>query len=274
MTLTIGTGPFGDQGDKAFNFEVQAPRDHVLFFEDSPRRVRVMFGGETVADSRRVKLMHEAGLLPVYYFPEEDVRRDLLEESDHTTYCPFKGDASYWSVRVGDKVAENAVWGYPEPIESCPPISGYLAFYWQGMDHWYEEDEEVFVHPRDPYHRVDVLESSRHVKVSVNGETVAETEKPKILFETGLPPRYYIPPEDVRDDVLLPSDKETQCPYKGVASYYSVEAGGETEEALVWYYPSPIPAAVDIRGHLCFFNEKVDLQVDGEAQQRPHTQWS
>ena len=129
MTLTIGTGPFGDQGDKTFNFEVLAPRDHVLFFEDSPRRVRVVFGGETVADSRHVKLMHEAGLLPVYYFPEVDVRKDLLEESDHTTHCPFKGDASYWSVRVGGHIAENAVWGYPEPLEEAPPLAGYLAFY-------------------------------------------------------------------------------------------------------------------------------------------------
>jgi uncharacterized protein (DUF427 family) len=244
MTLTIGTGPFGDQGEKMFNFEVQAPRKHVLYFEDSPRRVRVVFGGETVADSRRVKLMHEAGHLPVYYFPEEDVRMDLLEATDHTT------------------------------IESAPPIAGYLAFYWRKMDHWYEEDEEVFVHPRDPYHRVDVLESSRHVKVSVNGELLAETNRPIVLFETGLPPRYYIPPEDVREDVLVPSDKNTQCPYKGIASYHSVEVGGETVEDLVWYYPEPIAASEKIRGNLSFFNEKVDLEVDGEAQVRPQTQWS
>ena len=145
MTLTIGTGPFGDQGDKSFNFEVRAPSDHLLYFEDSPRRVRVVFGGETVADSRRAKLLHEAGLLPVYYFPIEDVRMELLEESDHTTHCPYKGDASYWSVRAGVRVAENAVWSYLEPIDSAPPIAGYLAFYWRKMDHWYEEDEEVFV---------------------------------------------------------------------------------------------------------------------------------
>ncbi len=274
MTLTIGTGPFGDQGDKTFNFEVQAPRNHVLYFEDSPRRVRTMFNGETLADSRRVKLMHEKGLLPVYYFPEEDVRMDLLEESDHTTHCPFKGDASYWSVRVGDRVAENAVWSYPEPIDSAPQLAGYAAFYWNKMDRWYEEDEEVFVHPRDPYHRVDVLESSRHVKVSVNGEVVAQTDRPRILFETGLPPRYYIPPEDVREDVLVPSETTTQCPYKGEASYWSVEAGGERVEDLVWYYPDPIPAAGKIQGLSCFFNEKVDLEVDGEKQERPQTQWS
>jgi uncharacterized protein (DUF427 family) len=274
MTLTIGTGPFGDQGDKSFNFEARAPKDHLLYFEDSPRRVRVMFNGETVADSQQVKLMHEAGLLPVYYFPQEDVRMDLLEESDHTTYCPFKGEAIYCSVRVGDSVAENAVWGYPEPIDSCPPIASHLAFYWHKMDHWYEEDEEVFVHPRDPYHRVDILESSRHVRVSVNGEVVAETDRPRILFETGLPPRYYITPEDVREDVLIKSEKNTQCPYKGVASYYSVEAGGRHVEDLVWYYPEPISEAAKIKGHLSFFNEKVDLEVDGEGLERPHTQWS
>jgi uncharacterized protein (DUF427 family) len=274
MTLTIGTGPFGDQGEKMFNFEVEAPRDHVLYFEDSPRRVRVMLGGETVADSRRVKLMHETRHLPVYYFPEEDVQMDLLEATDHTTTCPFKGEASHWSVRVGDNMAENAVWSYPDPIESAPPIAGYLAFYWRKMDNWYEEDEEVFVHPRDPYHRVDVLESSRHVKVSLNGEVVAETHRPVVLFETGLPPRYYIPPDDVREDVLVPSDRNTHCPYKGIASYHSVEAGGETVEDIVWHYPEPIAATEKIRGNLSFFNEKVDLVVDGEAQERPQTQWS
>src|SRR5829696_3156191 len=274
MTLTIGTGPFGTQSHGTFNFDTGVLQPHTLYFEDSPRRVRVMFHGETIADSRRVKLLHETGNLPVYYFPKEDVRMDLLEESDHTTYCPFKGDASYWSVKVGDRVADNAVWGYLEPLDSAPPLADYLAFYWRKMDHWYEEDEEVFVHPRDPYHRVDVLESSRHVRVSVNGEVVAETDHPKILFETGLPPRYYIPPEDFREEALVPSDKETQCPYKGVASYYSVEAGGQQVEDLIWYYSEPIPEAAKIKGHLAFFNEKVDLEVDGEALERPQTQWS
>jgi uncharacterized protein (DUF427 family) len=134
MTLTIGTGPFGDQGDKTFNFEVLAPRDHVLYFEDSPRRVRVLFGGETVADSRPVKFMYEQGHMPVYYFLRADVRMDLLEAKGLTTHCPFKGEASYWSVRVGDRVAENAVWGYPEPIDSAPPLADYLAFYWSKME--------------------------------------------------------------------------------------------------------------------------------------------
>ena len=274
MTLTIGTGPFGNQSGGTFNFDTGVLQPHTLYFEDSPRRVRVMFNGETVADSKRAKLLHETGHLPVYYFPREDVRLELLEESDHTTHCPFKGDASYWSVRVGDRVSENAVWGYPEPIDSAPPLAGYVAFYWNKMDHWTEEEEEVFVHPRDPYHRVDILESSRRVKVSVNGEVVAQTERPKVLFETGLPPRYYIPREDVREEALLKSKKTTRCPYKGIASYWSVEAGGERVEDLIWYYPEPIPEAAKIKGLLAFFNEKVDLEVDGEIQERPRTQWS
>jgi uncharacterized protein (DUF427 family) len=142
------------------------------------------------------------------------------------------------------------------------------------MDEWYEEEEQVFVHPRDPYHRIDVLQSSRHVRVEVNGEVVAETQRPMVLFETGLPPRYYIPEEDIRMELLEESEETTRCPYKGVASYYSVEVGDERVEDLVWYYPEPIPEAARIKGLLCFFNEKVDLEVDGEEQERPRTQWS
>ena len=107
MTLTIGTGPFGKQSHGTFNFDPGVLQPDTLYFGDSPRRVRVMFNGEFIADTKRVKLLHETGHLPVYYFPQEDVRMDLLEESDHTTHCPFKGDASYWSVKVGDRVAEN-----------------------------------------------------------------------------------------------------------------------------------------------------------------------
>jgi len=274
MSLTKGTGPFGEKGSGMFNFDTSVLKAHTLYFEDCPKRVRAVFNGETVADSRRVKILHETGHLPVYYFPEEDLRQDLLESSNHTTHCPFKGDASYRSVRVGDRVAENALWSYPEPIDSAPPLVGYAALYWHKMDHWYEEDEEVFVHPRDPYHRVDVLDSSRRVRVLVNGEVVAATDRPKLLFETGLPTRYYIPPEDIRMEKLVPSDTKTQCPYKGVASYWSVDAGGERVEDLIWSYQEPIPEASKIKSHLCFFDERVDLEVDGEEQPRPQTQWS
>ena len=263
MALALGSGPFGKQSTGAFNFDTSILKAHTLYFEDCPKRVRAVFNGETVVDSRSVKLLHETGHLPVYYFPEEDLRGDLLEPTDHTTHCPFKGDASYRSVRVGDRVAENAVWTYPEPLEDALPISGYAAFYHDAMDKWLEEDEEVFGHPHDPYHRLDVLESSRHVRVSLNGKVVAETDRPKILFETGLPPRYYIPPEDVREDLLVESETKTVCPYKGVASYQSAEMDGEVVEDIVWYYPEPLPEAQKVKDHLCFYDEKVDLQVEG-----------
>lgn len=263
MSLTLGSGPFSEHRGGEFNFEVSAPRDHTLYLEDSPRRVRAMLGGETIADSRRVKLLHETNHLPIYYFPEEDVRTDLLEANDHTTHCPFKGDATYRSVRVGDEFAENAAWSYPEPLESCPPIAGYVAFYRDSMDKWLEEDEETIGHPHAPYHRVDVLDTSRHVTVRANGEIVAETERPKVLFETSLPPRYYIPPEDVRRDFLVESTTETVCPYKGIASHWSVEVDGERMEDSVWGYPEPLPEAEKVKDHFCFYDGKVDVELDG-----------
>ena len=271
MSLTLGTAPFGERPAGFLNVETRKP---FLLFEDSPRRIRATFAGETVVDSRRAKLLHEHGHLPVYYFPGADVRMDVLEQTDHSTHCPRKGDASYWSLRIGDKIAENAAWSYPEPLEDAPPLAGYLAFYWGKLDEWFEEDEQVFGHPRDPYHRIDVMPTSRHIRVRVNGELVAESSRAKALFEAGLPTRWYLPPEDVRTELLLPSDTRTRCAYKGLASYCGVRAGDAVIEDLVWYYPDPARDAEAVRDLLCFFNEKVDLEVDGELQERPRTQWS
>lgn len=273
MTLTIGTGPFGPQSGGVFNFEIDAP-EHILYFEDSPRRVRVELGGETIADSIRVKLLHETGLLPVYYFPQDDVRMDLFETTDHSTHCPFKGDATHHTIKVGDRESENAAWTYPEPLEGAPPLDGYIAFYWDRVDRWLEEDEEILVHPPDPYHRVDIRDSSRHVRVSIDGEVVAETHRPRLLFETGLPTRFYIPEEDVKSELLVGSNTTTRCPYKGLASYWSVKTGGVEEDDVVWFYSEPLPAAQQIAGYLCFFNERVDIDVDDETQDRPQTAWS
>jgi uncharacterized protein (DUF427 family) len=273
MSLTFGTGPFGQDPGGHFNFEVPRKRG-VIYFEDSPRRIRARFGGETIVDSRHAKLLHEQAHLPIYYFPREEVRMDLLEPTDHSTRCPFKGEASYWSVRAGGRVAENAAWGYPDPLDDAPPLAGYVAFYWNKMDEWLEEDEPAIVHARDPYHRVDVLDTSRHVRVSVNGEVVADTTRAKVIFETGLPPRWYIPPEDVKAEALEDSDRRTGCAYKGFASYRTVRAGDAEEEDVVWLYEDPRREAEAIKGYLAFFNERVDIEVDGELQERPVTQWS
>ncbi|MDP8988031.1 MAG: DUF427 domain-containing protein, partial [Actinomycetota bacterium] len=147
MTLTRGRGPFGPEAAGQFNFSRTGPA-HVLFWDPSPKRVRAIFAGEAVADSRRAKLLHETGLPPVWYFPMEDVRTDLLVPTDRHTTCPFKGEASYWSITVGDRTAENAVWGYPEPLQSAPPLAGHVAFYGEAVDAWFEEDEEVSHLPR------------------------------------------------------------------------------------------------------------------------------
>jgi len=265
MALTVGAAPFGRRGSGEFNFDTGVLKPHTLYFEGSPKRVRAVFGGETVVDSRRAKLLHETGYLPVYYFPEEDLNAEVLSATDHTTHCPFKGDAVYRSVEAGGRTAENAVWAYPDADGVFGPLAGYAAIYFGSMDHWYEEDEEVFVHPRDPYHRVDVLDSSRHVRVLVGGEVVAETGSPKLLFETSLPVRYYIPPGDVRLDLLSQSETETACPYKGRATYFSAEAGGQRVEDAAFSYPEPLPEAQKVEDHLCFLGEGVTVEVDGEA---------
>ncbi len=270
MTLTMGTGPFGERRAGVFNAGVSVP-EHLLYFEPIGKRVRVCFGGETVADSTRVGMLHESGHLPVYYFPLDDVRAECLQRTDHVTRCPVKGDASYWTLVVGECRAENAVWAYEQPIEAASWLAGHVAFSWDAVDAWFEEDEQVFVHPRDPFHRIDVLASSRHVRVSLGGELLAESSRPRLLFETGLPVRYYLPREDVRQDRFEPSVSVTRCPYKGVAEYWSVRVGEEVVPDLVWTYAEPFHDALAVRGMLCFYNERVDIEVDGHHEERPTT---
>jgi uncharacterized protein (DUF427 family) len=253
--------------------EVRRP-GATIRFEETGRRVRVRFANEVVADSKRVKLMLEPGRLPVYYFPLSDVRMDLLAPSDHSTDSPHKGTATYWTVRVAGRTAENACWRYPKPPSEVADISDYVAFYWHVMDSWWEEDDEVFVHPRDPYHRVDVLNSSRHVRVEIDGVRMAETQRPRLLFETGLPPRYYIPKVDAAMELLAPTETITACPYKGRAVYWSAEVNGKLHENIAWSYPAPIPECPKIENLLAFFNERVDIYVDGEKQERPVTLWT
>lgn len=268
MTMTVGTGPFGHEPAGVFNREMPAMRG-LIYFESFPRRVRGELAGQTVVDSRHAKLLHEHGLLPVLYFPAAEVRTDLLRPSDKRTHCPWKGDASYWSIDVDGRVAPDAVWEYRDPVPEAPPIKGYFAVHWHAMDRWLEEDEELEGHVRDPYHRVDVLDSSRHVKVTLEGAVLAETRRPKALFETGLPVRWYVPLEDVNLELLGRSDTRTTCAYKGHASTFSVRIDGEMREDLAWTYPDPRRDVDRIRGHVCFYNEFVDIEVDGEAQGRP-----
>lgn len=245
-----------------------APRLNVKT-DRNPKRVSVRWNGEVVADSIRSLILHERGKLPVYYFPREDVRSDVLVPSDNKTYCPVKGDASYYSVKVNGEISEDAVWSYEETIPGREDIKGYYAFYWNKVDAWFEEDEEVFVHPRDPYKRIDALRSSRHVEIYLDEVKLADSKRPVIVFETGVPVRYYLPEEDLNTSLLEASELETACPYKGTASYRSVQINGELHKDIVWTYENPIPEIPQIAGLFSFYNERVQVIVDGVEQPQP-----
>jgi uncharacterized protein (DUF427 family) len=161
---------------------------------------------------------------------------------------------------------------YPEsPIEELRDL---VRLDWGAMDEWLEEDEPVYTHPRDPFTRVDILASSRVVRVEIDGVIVAESASPRILFETGLPPRYYLPLSDLRVDLLRPSATETHCPYKGMANYWSVDVNGQLHQDAVWIYRAPFPESQKVAGLAAFYNERVDLYVDGELQDRPRSPFS
>jgi uncharacterized protein (DUF427 family) len=245
----------------------------IVGIEPSPKWVRVRFGDQFVADSRRAHLLLPGGP-PVYYFPRKDVRMDLLEPSGLTEVSELLGRASFWNVKTGGRTAENGAWSYPEPVSGALDLSGLVAFDWNKMDGWFEEAEEVFIHPHDPYHRIDTLQSTRHVQVVLFDEVVAESRSPVLLFETGLPVRYYLPKLDVRLDLLEPSERVTGCPYKGRAEYYSARIGERVVKDICWYYRYPAIAMAKIATRMAFFNERADIYVDGEKQPWPESVWS
>ncbi len=262
MTLTFGDAPLGTRPRETTNYDIDGPA-HRLLLTDFPRRVRATFGGEVVLDTTRGHLLHESNILPVLYVPEDDVRQDLLVPTDTSTHCPFKGDARYWSLVVGDRTATDAVWAYPEPLDAVTWLEGLQALPFAAADAWFDEDEEVHGHLRDPYHRVDARRSSRAVRVTVGDALVAESRRPVVVSETGLPNRFYLPPADVRTDLLTSSTTRTHCPYKGDATYWSLADGSGPDVAFSYEEPhlDVLPAA----GHLCFVGDEVATEVDGTA---------
>lgn len=232
--------------------------------EHGAKRVRAYFGGEVIADSTRPLLVWEKPYYPTYYFPAADVRTGLLVPDGGTAHSPSRGDGRTFSLVAGGLEAPGAALRYEQsPFEE---LRDAIRLEWDAMDAWFEEDEQVFTHPRDPYTRVDVLSSSRHVRVEVNGVTIAETAKPTLLFETGLPTRYYLPKSHARMDLLRPSDTVSHCPYKGQAEYWSLRVGDEVRPDVAWSYRSPFPESQKIAGLISFYPEKVDLYVDGVLQ--------
>lgn len=234
MSLTVGTAPFGRQPAGQFDF---SPPAHVVYVEAFPRRVRAVRGRETVIDSSRTLLVHESDRLPHYAFPAEDVRL-----------------------------------GAARPDPAAP---GHVSVPWDAVDAWFEEDEEVFVHVRDPYHRIDVVPTSRHVVVSLDGVVLADSTSVRGLYETGLPVRWYFPGEDVRTERLTRSETVTHCAYKGTPVHWSARLGGTLHEDVAWAYQDEVRREAEaVRGRIAFYDERVDVDVDGVRQDRPRTPWS
>ena len=239
--------------------------------EPGQKRVRGYVGGALVFDTVHPTLVWEVPYYPAYYVPEADVRA-TLRANGVTERSPSRGTAERLDIEIEGAVAADAAWRYPDP--AIEELRGLVRFNWAKLDEILEEDEPVTTHPRDPYTRVDVLASSRHVQVVVDGVKVAESTRPVILFETHLPPRYYLPLSDLRMDLLTPSRSHTHCPYKGTATYWHLDVGGRRYEDFVWCYRTPLPESQKIAGLAAFYNEKVDLSVDGEFQERPRTKFS
>jgi uncharacterized protein (DUF427 family) len=239
--------------------------------EPGSKRVRAYLEGQLVVDTLRPLLVWEIPYHPTYYVPVEDVRAQLVATGE-VQHSPSRGDGAIFDVIAGDATAKGAAQEFPEsPIDE---LRTCVRLDFAAMDEWFEEDELIYVHPRDPYTRVDILGSSRHVVVEVDGQIVADSDQPRILFETGLPPRYYLPLTDLRMDLLRPSSTETHCPYKGTATYWSLVVNGTEYEDAVWIYRTPLPESQKVAGLACFYNEKVDISLDGIRQDRPKSHFS
>jgi uncharacterized protein (DUF427 family) len=239
--------------------------------ESNPKWIRGVVDGVTVVNSRNVRFAWENPYYPAWYVPLDDVEGELVPNGG-TVRSPSRGEGTRFDLVVGERTIADAAWRHLDsPVEELRDL---VRFEWNAMDAWFEEETEVFVHPRSPEVRIDAMPSSRHVRVLIDGEVVADSVRPTILYETGLPPRYYLPQLDVRMDLLTPTDTSTACPYKGWANYWNVTVGDTTHDDLAWGYRTPLPESEAIAGLVCFYNEQVDLEIDGVVVDRPRTKFS
>jgi uncharacterized protein (DUF427 family) len=255
-------------GDQPGYPQMAAQRGRV---EPSPRRVRGYAGGQLVFDTTRALYVWEVPNYPQYYVPWSDVGDGFLVDDDHPQKVQF-GPSRLHSLHAGDSVRQGVARVFD--ADGAGPVAGTVRFDWDCLD-WFEEEEPIVGHPRNPYARIDALRSHRHVRVELDGVVLADTKAPVLLFETGLPTRYYIDHTDVVFGNLEPSDTQTLCPYKGITSgYWSVRVGETVHPDLAWTYQYPLAAVAPIARMIAFYNEKVDVIVDGVPLPRPHTPFS
>ena len=242
--------------------------------EPSPRRVRGFLGSQLVFDTTSARYVWEIPYYPQYYIPRADVRDEFLRDEDHPQRVQF-GPSRTYTLAGESETHPSAARVFDE---GDGPVAGLVRFDWAALS-WFEEDEPIYGHPRNPYVRVDALRSHRHVRVELDGVLLAEADSPVLLFETGLPTRFYIDRTDVAFENLEPSDTQTLCPYKGVTSqYWSVRVGERVGDSahrdLAWTYNTPLPAVAPIANMVAFYNEKLDITVDGVSLARPRTHFS
>lgn len=237
--------------------------DDTIRTQESAKRVRTHLAGQLVADTQHALLVWEHPHYPTYYLPAASIRAQL-EPNGETRQVSGLGGGTVCDVSVRGATAPAAAVRFDAPSGGRNPL---VRLEWQAMQQWFEEDEPVYTHPRDPHTRIDVLASSRHVVVRAEEFVVADSPRPHVLFETGLPPRYYLPRTDVRTDLLRPSNTETHCPYKGTACYWDLVLDDVEHRDVVWCYRAPLPESQKIAGLLCFYDERITLSVDGMLQE-------
>jgi uncharacterized protein (DUF427 family) len=239
--------------------------------EPAPRRVRGYFGDTLLFDTNRARYVWEVPYYPQYYIPVSDVRMEHLEDEDHPQRVQL-GASRMHSLSTDRRTQKSAARVFDS--EGCGPVAGYVRFEWDALD-WFEEDEPIIGHPRNPYVRVDALRSHRHVRVELDGVVLADTHSPVLLFETGLPTRYYIDRTDVAFEHLQASQTQSVCPYKGITSgYWSVRVGDTVHPDLAWTYDYPLDQVAPVARLIAFYNEKLDIFVDGVELSRPQTHFT
>ncbi|HEY2429969.1 MAG TPA: DUF427 domain-containing protein [Acidimicrobiales bacterium] len=245
------------------------PVNHV---EPVPRRIRAVLAGQTIVDTTRAMYVWEWPHYPQYYIPLADVRAGALVSEDTRQHSP-RGETELHALHAGDVHRPHAakVLGASE----VPGLTATVRLEWEAVDAWYEEDERVFVHPRSPYVRVDAVRSTRRVRIELEGAVLAESSSPVLVFETGLPTRFYLNRTEVDLAHLVPSETVTECPYKGTTgAYWSARIGDRIHADLAWSYDFPTRQLLPIAGLVAFYNERVDTFVAGELLERPQTHFS
>ncbi len=243
-----------------------APVNHI---EPVPRHVRATLGSHTVLDTRSAIYVWEWPNYPQFYIPIDDIDPDVLIDEERTEKLE-RGTVRIFGLSAGAETRTSVARLFTD--DALPGLAGMMRFDWDALDSWFEEREEVFVHPRNPYTRVDALRSDRVVTVELDGVLLASSSTPVLVFETGLPTRYYLDQADVHFEHLVPSDTETACPYKGrTSSYWSIRTGETIHPDLAWCYDFPTRQLLPVAGLVAFYDELVDVTVDGERQVRPKT---